>query len=214
MPDLSSPPSLAPDGAIYVVAAHPHWSTSRVNAAVLRAVRAQAGTLVNDLYASYPDYDIDVELEQARLAAARLVVLQFPVHWYSVPPLLKLWLDAVLTLGWAYGRSGTALQGKDLWLVASTGGPQQAYAADGYNQRPIDDYLLPLRQVARLCGMRWLPPLVLHGANGVSQARIAEYATQVAERLRDWPAWAGAATFDRADIPVADRPSALADTAR
>jgi glutathione-regulated potassium-efflux system ancillary protein KefF len=214
MPDLPSPPSPARGAAIYVVAAHPHWTTSRVNGAVLQAVRGADDIVVNDLYASYPDYDIDVELEQARLAAARLVVLQFPVHWYAVPPLLKLWLDEVLTLGWAYGRAGTALHGKDLWLVASTGGPQDAYAAGGYNLRPIDDYLLPLRQVARLCGMRWLPPLVLHGANGVSQARIAQHAAQVGEQLRTWPAWAGSAVFDHAEIPASDRPSALADTAQ
>lgn len=214
MPDLPSTPPPAPGDAIYVVAAHPHWSTSRVNGSVLDAVRGQAGVLVNDLYASYPDYDIDVEREQARLAAARLVVLQFPVHWYAAPPLLKLWLDDVLTLGWAYGRAGVALQGKDLWVVASTGGPQEAYAPGGYNRHPIDDYLLPLHQVARLCGMRWLPPLVLHGANGVTQDRIAQHAAQVGEHLRTWPAWAMAAAVDRAEIPASDRPPAQAQSAQ
>ena len=39
-----------------------------------------------------------------------------------MPPLMKLWVDDVLTFGWAYGPGGTALNGKDLWLVASTGG--------------------------------------------------------------------------------------------
>ena len=216
MPDQPHPEPPAPAAETYLIAAHPDWSTSRVNGEVLEVVRSLPGVLVNDLYGSYPDYDIDVPLEQTRLAAARLVVLQFPVTWYSVPPLLKLWLDEVLALGWAYGRAGTALQGKHLWLVASTGGPQDTYSPAGYNRFDFDAYLLPLRQVAHLCGMCWLPPMVLHGANGVTQARIVEHAAQVGERLRSWPAWVGA-TIDTpgasADIPVSDRPPALVQRA-
>ena len=41
--------------------------------------------------------------------AARLVVWLQPIHWYSMPPLLKLWLDEVLAFGWAYGPGGDAL---------------------------------------------------------------------------------------------------------
>ena len=100
MPDQPHPEPPAPAAETYLIAAHPDWSTSRVNGEVLEVVRSLPGVLVNDLYGSYPDYDIDVPLEQTRLAAARLVVLQFPVTWYSVPPLLKLWLDEVLALNW------------------------------------------------------------------------------------------------------------------
>ena len=67
---------------------------------------------------------LDVLLEQARAGAAQLVVLLHPIQWDSMPALMKLWLDEVLTYGWAYG-SGTALRGKDLWLVATTGGSEK-----------------------------------------------------------------------------------------
>ena len=84
-----------------------------------RRVAAPGRLEVRDLYALYPDYLIDVAAEQAALAAARLVVWQHPIHWYGMPPLMKLWLDEVLAFGWAYGPGGTALRGKDLWLVAT-----------------------------------------------------------------------------------------------
>jgi hypothetical protein len=64
---------------------------------------------VRDLYALYPDYVIDVATEQQHLAAAELLVWLYPVHWYSMPPLLKLWLDEVFAFGWAYGPGGRAL---------------------------------------------------------------------------------------------------------
>ena len=90
---------------------------SRVNRRMLRAAQA-SGVIVRDLYRLYPDYLIDVAAEQALLAQAKLVVWQHPVHWYHMPPLMKLWVDEVLAFGWAYGPGGTALRGKDLWLAA------------------------------------------------------------------------------------------------
>ena len=105
-------------GGILVLAAHPNWRESRVNARLLAAARATPGVQVRDLYGIYADYDIDVAGEQARAAAARLIVLLHPIQWYSMPALQKLWLDEVLAYGWAYGPGGTALQS----VLARTGG--------------------------------------------------------------------------------------------
>ena len=91
---------------IYLIAAHPHWRDSRVNLALLKAARDLPGVDTNDLYASYPDYAIDVETEQIRLARADLLVLLHPIQWYSMPALQKLWIDEVLSYGWAYGTGG------------------------------------------------------------------------------------------------------------
>ena len=93
-----------------------------------------------------------------------------------MPALLKLWLDEVLTWGWAYGTGGTALRGKDLWLVASTGGTEASYRPDGHNRHFFDAFLPPYEQTAALCGMRFLPPLLLHGAHHASEAEIAAHA--------------------------------------
>jgi glutathione-regulated potassium-efflux system ancillary protein KefF len=133
-------PAPSPDAEILVIVAHPELEQSRANRRLLQAARAlqqrvPAGRLaVRDLYALYPDYLVDVGVEQAALAAARLIVWQQPIRWYSMPPLLKLWVDDVLTFGWAYGPDGNALRGKDLWLVASTGGPEDSYRPDSYNR--------------------------------------------------------------------------------
>ena len=171
-----------------VIVAHPHLQHSRANRALLQAAtRAQA--VVRNLYALYPDYVIDVDAEQRALDAAQLIVWQHPIHWYSAPPLMKLWIDDVLTFGWAYGPEGTALRGKDLWLVASTGGPEDSYRPDSYNRYFFDAFLPPFEQTAALCGMRFLPPLLLHGAHRADDAEIAEHAEVYAQRLQSYPAW-------------------------
>jgi glutathione-regulated potassium-efflux system ancillary protein KefF len=199
---------------VLVLAAHPHLESSRVNRALQRAVAglADARIELRDLYALYPDYLIDVEVEQAALAGARLVVWQHPIHWYSMPSLMKLWVDDVLAFGWAYGPGGRALAGKDLWLVASTGGPQESYHPASYNRYFFDAFLPPYEQTALLCGMRFLPPLVLHGAHHVGEAELNAHAALYTARLRsypDWPELSDLTTLAVCDVPAEARPEAI-----
>ncbi len=207
-----------PSASVYLIAAHPDWNESRVNRHLLEAARAvAAGTGagrpridIQDLYASYADYCIDVPAEQARMAAAQLIVLMHPIQWYAMPALQKLWLDDVLTYGWAYGAvssgtgdnsaapanaPGTALRGKDLWLVATTGGQEESYHPDSYNRYHFDAFLPPYEQTASLCGMRFLPPLVLHGAHSVGRDAVKAHIETFRQHLQTYPAWAGPETL-------------------
>jgi len=194
-PAAPADPAAAIEADVLVIVAHPELEQSRANRRLLNAARelhsksAPGRLAVRDLYALYPDYLIDIAAEQAALKAAKLVVWQQPIRWYSMPPLLKLWVDDVLTFGWAYGPDGDALRGKDLWLVASTGGPEDSYRPDSYNRYFFDAFLPPYEQTAALCGMRFLPPLVLHGAHKASEAELAAHAETYVQRLADYPAW-------------------------
>ncbi len=198
---------------ILVLAAHPNWRDSRVNRRLVTAASATAGVHLQDLYGRYPDYDIDVPAEQAQAAAASLIVLLHPIQWYSMPALLKLWLDEVLTYGWAYGPSGTALQGKDLWLVATTGGPEASYHPQGYNRYFFDAFLPPYEQTAALCGMRFLPPLLLHGAHSAADEEVDAHAAVFAQRLASYPDWPELAELESCpacDVPANERPALAA----
>jgi glutathione-regulated potassium-efflux system ancillary protein KefF len=199
----------APSPGIYVLAAHPHLRESRVNRRLLEAARATPGTAVQDLYGSYPDYDIDVAAEQARVGRAALLVLLHPIQWYSMPALMKLWLDEVLTYGWAYGSKGQALRGKDLWLVASTGGPESSYHPASYNRYFFDAFLPPYEQTAALCGMRFLPPLLLHGAHRAKPQDIDAHEAVFRDRLAGYPNWPeleASGPCPECDVPQTDRP--------
>lgn len=184
------PDSTARD--ILVLAAHPDLARSHATRSLLEALRASPTSdrvELRDLYRLYPDFHIHIEAEQQALQSARLVVLLHPIYWYSMPALLKLWLDEVLRLGWAYGPGGTALHGKDLWLVASTGGGAEAYAPGGHNHHPIEAFLLPYEQSAKTCGMHYLAPQILHGAHRATEAEIAAHAALFVQRLAHYPDW-------------------------
>ncbi|MEJ5989800.1 NAD(P)H-dependent oxidoreductase [Ramlibacter sp. PS3R-8] len=198
-----------PPADVYVLAAHPDWRESRVNRQLMAVAGSLPGVKVQDLYGRYPDYDIDVPAEQANAQAAQLLVLLHPIQWYSMPPLMKLWLDEVLRYGWAYGRGGTALQGKDVWLVATTGGPESSYHPQGYNRYFFDAFLPPYEQTATLCGMRFLPPLLLHGAHRATPPELQAHVEVFRQRLSSYPDWPEIAELGACpivDVPSTDRP--------
>ncbi len=168
---------------IHVLYAHPSAHLSRVNRALAERARSIEGVRVHDLYDTYPDFYIDVAREQALASDADVIVFLHPIQWYSMPSLLKEWLDAVLQPGWAYGDGGDALRGKTYWLVASTGSAEDAYSGAGPHGRPFAHYLPPFEQTAALCGMRWESPHILHGAHHVDAGALQAHVDAFGARL-------------------------------
>ncbi|MDB4977292.1 MAG: Glutathione-regulated potassium-efflux system ancillary protein KefF [Myxococcaceae bacterium] len=168
---------------ICLLYAHPYPDRSRANRALLAAVRDLPDLDVRSLYDLYPDFSIDVEAEQAALTRADIVVFQHPFYWYSVPSLLKHWFDKVLALGWAYGEKGNALRGKTCLWVTTTGAPESGYAPTGMHERPFADFVAPIEQTARFCGMHWAEPVVVHGAHRIGRDVLDAQAHRYREQL-------------------------------
>ena len=165
---------------LLVIYAHPSHRSSSVNRPMAEAAKAIEGIEFVDLYATYPRHDIDIAAEQARLLSADVILLQFPLFWYSVPSLLKEWIDLCLEHGFAYGHGGDRLAGKTLMLALTAGGADEAYTPNGYQHYPLRTFLTPLEQTARLCQMQFAAPYVLYGsikAPGAGQvpAHVAGY---------------------------------------
>jgi glutathione-regulated potassium-efflux system ancillary protein KefF len=171
---------------ILLVYAHPHPGRSVANRTLIDAVRSLPGLELRSLYECYPDFSIDVQAERALLESARLVIWQHPLYWYSVPALLKLWFESVLGRGWAYGEGVRALAGKDCMWVATTGGRETDYSPQGQHGRPFADFVAPLEQTARFCGMNWLDPLIVHGARLSEGGRLQAQAETYRRRLQEW----------------------------
>ena len=115
---------------IMVIVAHPELLKSRANQVLSLELKKYADFFVRDLYQEYPNWNIDVEREQQLLLEYERIVFQFPMYWYSCPPLLKKWFDDVLTYGWAFGPGGENLQGKQFVVATTTGGLDLKYSQD------------------------------------------------------------------------------------
>jgi NAD(P)H dehydrogenase (quinone) len=103
--------------------------------------------------------DLAAEIEKVR--ESDLIVFHFPLWWFSVPGLLKGWIDRTFAYGFAYGRHGN-LAGKAAMAVTSTGGPLKSYVQDG--RGTVEDYLKHfLVGTIEFCGMQGLPLFVAYG---------------------------------------------------
>lgn len=178
---------------VLVISGHPDLASSNSNSLIIKELQAKIGNIeVRQLDKLYPDFKIDVAAEQKAMLAADIIVLQFPFHWYSVPALLKKWIDDVFTFNFAYGPEGDKLAKKHFQLSFTAGGPAQAYSPLGYNHFTIEQLIHPLQQLCYLAQMEYLPPIYSHGMVYIPdvynkleevQARAKEHAARLIEKL-------------------------------
>lgn len=125
----------------------------------------------------------DIRSEQEKILWAELLILQFPMWWYSLPAIAKGWIDRVLSYGFAYG-AGASLQGRKALLSLTTGGPEHSYQPE--TRGTVDLLLKHLTDgTFRLCGMETLAPFVAYGAARVSDEQRQKYLRLYAERLEE-----------------------------
>ncbi len=137
-----------------VISGHPDLSKSNTNALILEMLHcADADIDIRYLDRLYGEGKIDVSAEQTALMAADTIVFQFPFYWYSVPALLKSWIDQVFEYGFAYGSKGDKLKDKKLILSFTIGGPADSYSPEGNNTFSIEELIKPLVQTANLTGL-------------------------------------------------------------
>ena len=150
----------------------------------------------------------DVAAEQEKLLWADAVLFQFPLWWFSLPAILKGWVERVYAYGLAYGvgehserrwgdRYGEgSFAGKRAMLIVTAGGWQTHYAERGING-PIDDLLFPIQHgILYYPGFDVLPPFVIYRADSMDAERYAQATAALGARLR------GLFT----DAPIAFRP--------
>lgn len=163
---------------------HPAYERSRANRALGEAAGLAGATIV-DMQALYPDGVIDTDIEAARLIAAERIALQFPVQWYSTPPLLKAWQDAVLTRMFylAYESEGRLIEGKPLMIAATAGNVPEAYTPAGQNRFPMRELLRPLEATAHRCGLAWQEPFIIYAAHKADAEALQAAGEHYARRL-------------------------------
>jgi NAD(P)H dehydrogenase (quinone) len=141
----------------------------------------------------------DVKAEIGKLLWADVLILQFPLWWFSMPAILKGWVDRVYACGFAYGvgehsdkrwgdRYGEGtLAGKRAMLIVTAGGWESHYSARGING-PIDDLLFPINHgILFYPGYDVLPPFVAYKVDGLDEAGFASLAERLRERMWSIP---------------------------
>jgi len=106
----------------------------------------------------------DIQQELEKLLWADLLILNFPIYWFSTPAILKGWIDRVLVSGICYGGKRFydqgGLRGKKALVTVTLGGREHMFG-EGAIHGPLEDMLRPLlRGTLAYVGLEVLPPFV------------------------------------------------------
>jgi NAD(P)H dehydrogenase (quinone) len=147
----------------------------------------------------------DIRAELDKLLWADLVLFNFPMYWFSMPAILKGWIDRVFVSGVCYGGKRFydqgGLRGKRA-MLAMTVGARAHMLVDGGVHGELNDMLRPIqRGTLAYTGMSVLPPFVAHHVPYIGHEARAALLEQFRRHLRgiDSVAPLGFVTLDRFD---------------
>jgi len=108
-------------------------------------------------------FSASIKTEQRKLEDCDVLLLQFPLWWWSFPAMLKGWVDRVFTSGFAYGKNAT-LPPKKVMFSITTGGANSQQEVDYYQQK-IDSLY---HDVFGFMNWQVLPAFIAHGVTDKS----------------------------------------------
>lgn len=131
----------------------------------------------------------DIQAELDKLLWADLLILNFPIYWFSVPAILKGWFDRVLVSGVCYGGKRFydqgGLAGKKALVSLTLGGRQHMFG-EGAIHGPLEDMLRPiLRGTLAYVGMQVLEPFVAWHVPYISEEARGNFLRAYRARLEN-----------------------------
>ncbi|PHM36281.1 flavodoxin [Xenorhabdus mauleonii] len=145
-----------------MILAHPNIQQSAANRTIVEELKKSNIELeIRDIYNLNPNYNIDVIAEQEALLRHDFIILQYPMYWFNMPAILKVWFDQVFTYQFAYGSKGYKLKNKKLLPSLTVGQPERNFKLDEYSTR-MDSLLDPIRKSVEYSKMNYIEPVILY----------------------------------------------------
>jgi putative NADPH-quinone reductase len=159
-----------------IIVIHPTMETSVINKRWVEVLNQfPEKYTVHELYKAYPDGELDVEKEQKLIESYDKIIFQFPLYWFSSPPMLKKWFDEVLLYGWAFGSSsGYKMKGKKIALAISAGIDDKDFSSAGKYKYTLKELLRPFELTFEYVKADYREPFVYYGLEKNPSAEYVE----------------------------------------
>lgn len=171
-----------------VVVAHPDIETSAVNKKWMEELKQYPDKYtVHELYKAYPEGEIDVKKEQELIETHGNLVLQFPIYWFNSPPLLKKWLDDVLTEGWAFGSNGgNRLMNRKVALAVTAGAKRSQYSEKGKFRYTLEQVLVPFEITMMYCDADYRGFYAFYDSDGNKEEGVGSEETELSKSAGEY----------------------------
>jgi len=167
-----------------VLFAHPYFEHSTTNVRLLGCYDDMDNVTFRDLYEDYPDFHIQPFRERKRIVEYQRIIFHFPIIWFGLPPLLKLWIDEVFDMRWITETGLNILSGKDALIVTSVGGRELNYAPDGKFKTTIEELLSGLKVSLDVNNIDLKKVHIIYNADNLSEDELAFQCQELSETLK------------------------------
>ena len=165
-----------------VIFAHPYFEYSSANVELIKAYDRSDQLTFKDLYEEYPDFHIATFKERKRIREYERLVFHFPLIWFGLPPLLRLWIDEVFDMSWK-AEGDHPLVNKDAIIIVTIGAKEENYQKDGLYKTEIEELMKPLTLSLEVNGINIKETISVYEADDLKTEELQEFTRQIKNTL-------------------------------
>lgn len=165
-----------------VIFAHPYFEYSTSNLELVKVYEGIENLVFKDLYEDYPDFHIPAFKERKRIREFERLVFHFPLIWFSIPPLLKLWIDEVFDITWNL-EINHPLQNKDAIIIVTVGGKAENYTAEGMYETTLEELLKSLTLSLKVNQIEVKELIAIHNSDDLTKNQLLEISKNIRQTL-------------------------------
>lgn len=135
-----------------------------------------------DLYEEYPDFHIAPFRERKRIRDYERLIFHFPLIWFGLPPLLKLWIDEVFDMNWIPVEDHP-LTNKDAAIIVTIGGKEENYQRDGLYETTVDDLVKQLTLSLKVNNIDVTEFFTFFDADDLYEINLQEISREITQKL-------------------------------
>ena len=165
-----------------VIFAHPYFEYSNSSVELIKVYQDVKNLTFKDLYEEFPDFHITTFRERKRIRDYERLVFHFPLIWFSIPPLLKLWIDEVFDMTWTM-KTDHPLQNKDAIIIVTIGGKKENYTENGMYGTTIEELLKSLTLSLKVNQIDVKELITIHDADDLTKAELDEFSQKIKKTL-------------------------------
>lgn len=125
-----------------------------------------------DLYEEYADFHIPAFRERKRIIHFDRIIFHFPLIFFGIPPLLKLWIDEVFDVSWRLDAAENPMKGKEAVILITAGSKEELFGRDGQYHYTIEEMISGLLVTLKTNEIKLLDILPIYNAELISKKEI------------------------------------------
>lgn len=166
-----------------VIFAHPYLEHSNSSTELINFYERHQQYTFRDLYEEYPDFHIAAFKEREQIMSYDRLIFHFPIIWFGMPPLLRLWIDEVFDRDWLKYPEQNPLLNKEVVILITTGGKKESFSKGGAYHYTVEEFISGLIASLKVFGANILAMKVVYESHHLTKKEIIKEKQDLIEIL-------------------------------